>query len=333
MFLKRTASIILLLLFCSACHQKTATMNYQDIHIYCSAEDKEILMEIVDNYLFVDYYNTPEPEKKYNPVWHDVHQFLEKSENSVIMLLSIDEPLDTTTKGIYEYLSRNIDNENNTFLINDYFVKNQLLFMVNEKNKDLFINEILNQREWIVGKIHRNERLFFKNKMDRSNINIELSTRIEDVFGITMTVQEDYELIKDDEDNKYLWIGRAYPYRWIYIYEDEMVNYIDTNIAWESIDLNFNKQLKIDIMTLNREFEIVNNSSYDSKKISGIYGTQLDSDNLTGGPFVTYIIEKNETNKVLVASGFVNFPGGSKVFHIKELEYIIESIKEYNNGK
>ena len=112
-----------------------------------------------------------------------------------------------------------------------------------------------------------------------------------------------------------------------------MVNYIDPNIAWESIDLNFNKKLKIDIMTFNREFEIVNNSSYDSKKISGIYGTQLDSDNLTGGPFVTYLIEKNETNKVLVASGFVNFPGGSKVFHIKELEYIIESIKRYSNGK
>ncbi len=218
-------------------------------------------------------------------------------------------------------------------MINDYFVKDQLLFMVNAKNKNLFINEIMNQREWILGKIHELERLFFKNKMDKSNTNINLSAKVEDLFGFTMAVQEDYQLIKDDDNSKYLWIGRAYPYRWIYMYEDDMVNYIDPNTAWVTIDLNFNKQLNIDIMAFNREFDVIDNISQDSKKISGIYGTQLDYENLTGGPFVTYIIEKNETNKVLVASGFVNFPGGSKVFHIKELEYIIESIKEYNNGK
>ena len=161
------------------------------------------------------------------------------------MLLSIDEPFDTTTKVIYEHLSRNIDNKNNTFLINDYFVKDQLLFMVNAKNKNLFINEILNQREWILGKIHELERLFFKNKMDKSNTNINLSAKVEDLFGFTMAVQEDYQLIKHDDNSKYLWIGRAYPYRWIYMYEDEMVNYIDPNIAWETIDLNFSKQLNI----------------------------------------------------------------------------------------
>ena len=32
------------------------------------------------------------------------------------------------------------------------------------------------------------------------------------------------------------------------------------------------------------------------------------------------------SNKVLIISGFVNFPGNNKVFHIKELEYILETI-------
>ena len=333
MYLKRTISYILLFLLAYSCQQKTATMNYQDIHIYCSKEDKKILMDIVNNYLFVDYYNMPEPEKKYNSVWHDVDDFLNKSEKSIIMLLSLEEPLDTTSKEIYKHLSNNVDDSTHTFIINDYFIKDQLLFMIKEENKDLFINEILKQREWIINKIRNHEKLFFKNKMDKAKINIELSTKIENMFHINMIVQEDYQLIKEDEKEQYLWIGRAYPYRWIYVYLDEKSNYINTNKAWESIDLNFNKNLNVDIMRFNRDFEIINDSSISFKKISGVYGTQLNSDNLTGGPFATYIIEKNETNKVLVVSGFVNFPGGSKVYHVKELEYIIESIKEYKDGK
>ena len=63
------------------------------------------------------------------------------------------------------------------------------------------------------------------------------------------------------------------------------------------------------------------------RKVSGVYGTKIESDNPTGGPFVSYIFDYPESNRVLIASGFVNFPGKNKVFHIKELEYILETIK------
>ena len=57
----------------------------------------------------------------------------------------------------------------------------------------------------------------------------------------------------------------------------------------------------------------------------------MESENVTGGPFISYIIDIPETNKVLIASGFVNFPGKDKVFHIKELEYMLETAKIISN--
>ena len=42
---------------------------------------------------------------------------------------------------------------------------------------------------------------------------------------------------------------------------------------------------------------------------------------------MSYIFESMKSNRALIAIGFVNSPGKSKVFHIKELEYIIETIK------
>ena len=74
------------------------------------------------------------------------------------------------------------------------------------------------------------------------------------------------------------------------------------------------------------EFEL-NLKPDEIRKIYGLYGTKMESENVTGGPFVSYIFDKPESNRVLIASGFVNFPGKYKVFHIKELEYILETAK------
>ena len=43
-----------------------------------------------------------------------------------------------------------------------------------------------------------------------------------------------------------------------------------------------------------------------------------------------YIFESMKSNRALIAIGFVNSPGKSKVFHIKELEYIIEKYTNVN---
>ena len=71
----------------------------------------------------------------------------------------------------------------------------------------------------------------------------------------------------------------------------------------------------------------------EARKIYGVYGTKVDAENITGGPFITYLFDIPKTNKVLIASGFVNFPGKNKVYHLKELEYIIENSYGINKNK
>ena len=75
------------------------------------------------------------------------------------------------------------------------------------------------------------------------------------------------------------------------------------------------------------QLELIKTEDDELRKIYGVYGTMMESDNITGGPFISYFFDIPETNKVLIASGFVNFPGKDKVFHIKELEYMLETAK------
>ena len=58
--------------------------------------------------------------------------------------------------------------------------------------------------------------------------------------------------------------------------------------------------------------------------LRGLY-EHLPSD--TGGPFVTYIIEDDVENEVILASGFVNFPENNKYELLLQLEVIIKDLK------
>ena len=109
-------------------------------------------------------------------------------------------------------------------------------------------------------------------------------------------------------------------------YEDNIDFYNTPEETWSRFENKFNDILNIDIIPYKTQFDKVLVNNLKTKKLYGLFGTKIDSRNPTGGPFISYIFELEKTNKALVVVGFVNFPGENKVFHIKELEYIIETI-------
>ena len=65
------------------------------------------------------------------------------------------------------------------------------------------------------------------------------------------------------------------------------------------------------------------------KKIMIIRGLYEHGHSDTGGPFFTYIVKNNTNNELTFISGFVNNPGKSKYYLLKQLESIINlNIKE-----
>ena len=55
----------------------------------------------------------------------------------------------------------------------------------------------------------------------------------------------------------------------------------------------------------------------------GIY-EHFESD--TGGPFFVYIFDTEQTNEVILISGFVNYPGHEKLLLLKQLEIIAKTL-------
>ena len=129
MFLKKHYRLLLLFLFIS-CGDRESSTNFEDIHIYTSIEDREMLNDVITNDLFSNIYYTPSPQKKYNPIWKNSSDFLSDPANSQLMLISLAEPKDSTVDIIADHFFETVDPGLNVYLVNDYFCNDQKLFLL-----------------------------------------------------------------------------------------------------------------------------------------------------------------------------------------------------------
>jgi len=295
------------------------------VYIYTSLESREKIKSIIENELFNFVYHTPSPQKRYTPIWKEISQFTDNPIHSTLMLISLDGDRDSLPRTLTNRLT---DNSSNNFtLVNNYYSENQLLFILKHNNSDDLSMDIAINKNWILSKLKENEFNYIKKNNFKSGLNDSLIDRCKEMFDLNVEIQEDYQLIKQDVENNFLWIGRRYPYRWIFIYEDIQKHYSSNESTYRRLNQQFSKILDVEALSYEANFELIRTSEDEIRKVYGVYGTKIESKNSTGGPFITYIFDKPETNRVLIASGFVNFPDKNKVFHIKELEYILETIK------
>ena len=330
---KKNKNIIVIFFIVSfwSCNQTESSTNFKDIDVYTSFENEIYIKDILDGHLFDFKYFTPSPQNKYTTQIKNTNLFLEENNNSVIMLVTTEEPYDSISLKIANRLTES--SINNVTLINDYYTKDQLLFVIKAKEiEDLPIILDIN-KEWILYKIKENEFLKLKNQNFNGKLNDSLIYNINLNFGLNMDIQEDYHLIKQNIDEKYIWLGRAYPYRWIFLYEDIQQYYNTNKSSYQRLNQKFEDILDINALPYNTQFDNIKIDNDEARKIYGVYGTKVDAENITGGPFITYLFDIPKTNKVLIASGFVNFPGKNKVYHLKELEYIIENSYGINKNE
>ena len=196
------------------------------------------------------------------------------------------------------------------------FSKNQLVLHLRSFDYDNLVRENSINFEWIKTQfdINISENILYDyNKEEKSE---EINQKIKNKFSININIDDSYKVIK--EDDSFLWIGRGFPYRWLVINKLKSSNNKDI----ELLKIIFEKKLtSVKIPNL-----YLKEKKYHSfKKVRGIY-EHLDSD--TGGPFVSYIYEDKYKNYKLCISGFVNNPGKDKILLLKQLESIIENIKE-----
>ena len=326
MFAKEKNNIIsLLFLLLVNCSNEKATTNFRDVHVYTSLIDQHRVEEILSNQLFDFKYYTPIRQSKYQVQMRDLSNFADGAVNSAIMLVALADSQDSLGMKLANRLGNNSDE--NILLINNYFSENQLLFIMKADDVDALSFNLEMNKDWILSKLKQNEFDKLMEYSFRSGVNDSISQLYLEKFNLDISIQKDYQIIKESDNERYFWIGRGYPYRWILVYEDIQSHYNSKESTYRRLNEKFSTILDINALPYEVQYDLIRTEEDELRKIYGVYGTKTDSENVTGGPFISYFFDIPETNKVLIASGFVNFPGKDKVFHIKELEYMLETAK------
>ena len=306
--------ILIFILLISACNKlPNSTGKYNEITVVSSFEDRDYAKLFVGG-IFNDSIYTPILQNSYIINYINPKNFADNKLNKNLIIFSLDFPQDSTidllsNKFIEKY-------ENNIMSFNNMFSKNQLVLHLRSFDYDNLVRENSINFEWIKTQfdINISENILYDyNKEEKSE---EINQKIKNKFSININIDDSYKVIK--EDDSFLWIGRGFPYRWLVINKLKSSNNKDI----ELLKIIFEKKLtSVKIPNL-----YLKEKKYQSfKKVRGIY-EHLDSD--AGGPFVSYIYEDKYKNYKLCISGFVNNPGKDKILLLKQLESIIENIKE-----
>jgi len=193
-----------------------------------------------------------------------------------------------------------------------------------------FENILTSNCEWILEQYQALYEEKIMQEVFKDGKNNELSNKIFQIFGQSIDLQPDFKLIRADSLNSFIWVGRGYPYRWLTLHRSRKNSYLDIQSSWEQLKNDFSRYMPE--ITISSYYHKNEKASYGNNKIPVMRGIYEHSESDSGGPFFVYIFDTEQTNEVILISGFVNYPGHEKLLLLKQLEIIAKTLHKGDSG-
>ena len=299
-----------------------------DIIVLAAKEDREEISSLL-SVVFNDTLLTPSPELFYNIKFAEPESFAALKTQTNLIIASIgDYELNPATKLARDLLGENAFNKtlSDTPLIlsRNQFAKNQLFMIISGDNYQQINDYLVQNNTFIKQQFDEN---FFKKQaqyfLDNERQE-ELESSIYNSYGWTMKIPWGWELIKNDINKSFFWIGQELPFRWIAVHWREG-NHFSKEDAFEYVSnfpQNYFNSIRYNQDYLNIEFDDFNSES--SYKVYGLWESIEDA---KGGPFQGHLFYDYENDRTFYISYIVFNPGGKKAFYMRQMEMIAKTIE------
>jgi len=310
---KKIIFILTLLFSCNKIPDAVGTNN--EIIILSSLNDKDSIQDKITNFFSI-YLKTPTDEPIYKLKWIDPLNFKDFSTHKNILAVSLDEPKDSTVDYLFSQFDFKKNEHSAIFTLDDFYSSGQTFIFLNSTNSNEFGELLKDYGQFVLNEFNENiENNILENYL-KNNKNLDLNKIISDKYSLNMHIDENYLKIKENSD--FLWIGRGYPYRWLFF---DIVNNVNDLDIW-SLYIN---SISENVPGLNISPHYRSESVDDNFIIlRGVYDYDQSD---TGGPFFVYVFDNYIDNSLILVSGFVSNPGKDKYLLLKELELLIKNIK------
>jgi len=325
----RILIVFFAILTIQACEYKRDSIGgNDDIIVLAAKEDREKISSLL-SVVFNDTLITPSPELFYNIKFAEPESFAALKTQTNLIIASIgDYELNPATKLARDLLGESAFNktliDTPLILSRNQFAKNQLFMIISGDNYQQINDYLLQNNTFIKQQFDENffkkqAQYFLENKRQE-----ELESSIYNSYGWTMKIPWGWELIKNDIDKSFFWIGQELPFRWIAIHWREG-NHFSKEDAFEYVS-NF-PQNYFNSIRYNQDYLNIKFDDFNSESSYKVYGLWESIEDAKGGPFQGHLFYDYENDRTFYISYIVFNPGGKKAFYMRQMEMIAKTIE------
>ena len=302
-----------------------------ELVVVTSFEDRESIQSVITA-LFNDTLYSPQPEPFYRVVWVDPENF----NNIKFHVNVIVAGIGNNTKNVGTRLIKNlltdeqytstIEGDNQLIYAKNIFSRDQNYLIINGPNLEKLIEQVKDKGAWLKKQY---DELLFK----RQSIHLfEGSTRQKDLeksllekYGWTLKIPWGYTIIRDNEEERFFWMGRDIPYRWLAVqWKDGLVFSDSVSVHNYAMSLPPKYFGHIQYSDYLFKIEPVSFNDWGAWKISGLWESIEEAQ---GGPFISYLFYDESSNRSYFIHSMIFHPGQDKFLLLKQVDIVAHSFK------
>ncbi|MCA0933461.1 DUF4837 family protein [Lutimonas saemankumensis] len=225
-----------------------------------------------------------------------------------------------------------LDKEENFYTNHDVYASPQTTLTILGKDKEELIQNIRSHEDDIIGIFKKNDLALYQKKVTKDFHNPEEIETL-NALGIRMKIPFEYKQVEDS--GQFLWYRNTFERGLLNIIAYE-IPFIEESFSEESL-VSFRDsigknyipgQFENTYMRTEPQFkpvtETVEFNNFKSLESRGLWFVEGD---YMGGPFISYTIEDEENDRLIVVEGFSYSPGSKKRDVVFELEAILKTIE------
>ncbi len=317
-------SLLVLLSFCTQ-RQKDAKGPNDIVYILANKETKEKLKSALDT-TFAYGMVTPRFQPYFQTSWYPIkkyHLFAEYKNLIVIADLKEEDLDKRIAKAVLPAEKYQLAAADSLFIFSsrDQWARGQAFVLIAGKDPEEMRRNIIEQREWIFQKFNqpylkRGEQVIYRYGEQRN-----LTRYLYGKYHWTLRIPKEWEILQEQPENNFLWLGKSMPYRWISVHWTEGVNsrLLTPNGLLEKRQEigQLYDHIKTDTLYLRHRFTKF--ATWDALRMSGLW---YHAKQAKGGPFATYSFYDGNTDHTYIIDFLLYDPARRVTNYFRQTEII-----------
>ena len=295
------------------------------LHVVVSFEDQSHVKAVIDSVLGRAIY-TPAPETYFDITYIDPFEFSSVKRSHNLLVISVlgipDTTVDRIARSMLPPAQLDLATDGNTqiFSTRDFFARDQVFSLVVGNDPADLIRGLRNRGTWLFQQydkafLERQKKHVFKRKEEK-----ELSAELWEKYRWRLRIQRDYVMIREEPERNFVWIGRAFPFRWFSVnwIDKPRTQKLDQLMVTELVnDFPMAYYNKIRFSDVYQRAESVDFIGQKAWRVEGLWEHNKE---VKGGPFISYVFYDEKSDRLFHLNFLVHSPGQKKIISLRQME-------------